>query len=71
LFRELARTHLLLGGGGGMIKGSSFNLDTKEPRKTRVFGNGLKVELDLLEIVTAGGIMRYSPTHIEFVSSFF
>lgn len=61
------------GGGGGMIKGSSFSLDTKDSRKTRVIGNSLQVDLDILEIITGGGILRYSPTHIEFVSytSFF
>jgi hypothetical protein len=58
----------LMSGGGGMIKGSSFSLDTKEPRKTRVHGNGLLIDLDILEIEMGGGILRYSPTHAEFVS---
>jgi hypothetical protein len=51
-----------------MVKGSSFSLDTKEPRKTRVHGNGLLIDLDVLEIEMGGGILRYSPTHVEFVS---
>lgn len=51
-----------------MIKGSSFNLDTKDPRKTRVHGNSLQIDLDILEIVTGGGVLKYSPTHTEFVS---
>jgi hypothetical protein len=55
--------------GGGMVKGSSFNLDTKNPRMTRVHGNGIKIDLELLEIATAGGVMKYSPTHVEFVSN--
>lgn len=50
-----------------MVKGSSFALDTKDPRKTRVHGNGLQIELDVLELMMGSGIIRYSPTHVEFV----
>lgn len=56
------------GGGGSMPKGLSFELDTMDKRKTKVIGPGLKVDLDKIELVTAGGTLRYTPTHIEFVS---
>lgn len=57
-------------GGGGMVKGSSFSLDTKDPRKTRVHGNSLQIDLDSLEFSVGGGVLRYLPTHVEFVSPF-
>jgi hypothetical protein len=54
------------GGGGGMPKGISFNIDTNDKRTTRIHGNAIKVDLDMLEIMTNGGKLKYSPTHMEF-----
>lgn len=73
-----------LGGGGmGMVKGSSFGIDTSfstagstagvsnnrggTPKLSRVHGPGLIVDLDVLEIKACGGTIKYSPTQIEFV----
>lgn len=56
------------GGGSGMPRGLSFELDTMDKRKTRVVGTGLNVDLDVVEVVTSGGTLRYTPTHTEFVS---
>lgn len=56
------------GGGGGLPKGSSFNLDTTDARMTKVVGTGLKMEMDLIEIATAGGTLKYLPTHFEFAT---
>ena len=33
---------------------------------TRVHGAGVKLDLELLEVATAGGSMLYTPTHVEF-----
>jgi len=54
------------GGGGGMPKGISFNVDTNDKRMTRIHGNAVKIDLDMLEIMTNGGKLKYSPTHMEF-----
>jgi hypothetical protein len=66
-----------------MIKGSSFGIDTSfstsgstagvsnhrgAPKLSRVHGAGLIVDLDVLEVKACGGIIKYSPTQIEFVS---
>lgn len=56
------------GGSGGMPKGISFNVDTQDKRMSRIYGNGIKLDMDVVEIVTSGGKLKYSPTHIEFVS---
>ena len=61
-----ATSLLGVGGSGGMPKGISFNLDTTDKRSTRVHGSGLKLDLDLIEISTGGGKLKYSPTHVEF-----
>jgi len=55
-------------GGGGFVKGSSFSFDTQDKRMTRVHGTGIKLELDLIETKVAGGILKYTPSHFEFVS---
>lgn len=36
---------------------------------SRLHGSGLKVQVDLLEIVTAKGVFRTSPTHTEFAQN--
>lgn len=51
-----------------MPKGISFNIDTNDKRMSRVFGNAIKLDLDIIEILTSGGKLKYSPTHMEFVS---
>jgi hypothetical protein len=71
VMRWSLKANLSSTGGGGMVKGSSFLMDTKDPRKTRVHGDGLQIDLSILEILTAGGALRYSPTHIEFVCNAF
>jgi hypothetical protein len=53
------------GGSGSSLIGSSFNFDTSDKRLTRLHGTGVKVDVELLEINAAGGILRYTPTHIE------
>lgn len=54
-------------GSGGLPKGVSFNVDTMDKRMSRIHGNGLKLDLDMIEIDTAGGKLKYTPTHLEFV----
>jgi hypothetical protein len=70
--------------GAGMVKGSSFGIDTSfstsgstagvsnhrgVPKLSRVHGAGLIVDLDVLEVKACGGTIKYSPTQIEFVSA--
>ena len=54
------------GSGGANLVGTSFSLDTS-PRITKVHGAGLSVDLDVLELHTGGGTVKYTPTHTEYV----
>jgi hypothetical protein len=54
------------GGGGGVVKGSSFSLDTRN-RLTRIHGKGISVDLEVVELMASGGSLKFSPTHIEYV----
>ena len=55
------------GGGGGMPKGVSFNMDTQDKRVTRIFGSGIKVDMEMLEIIYGGGKLQFTPTHSEYL----
>lgn len=54
------------GSGGANLVGTSFSLDTS-PRITKVHGAGIAVDLDVLELHTGGGTIKYTPTHTEYV----
>ena len=50
-----------------MPKGVSFNMDTQDKRVTRVFGSGLKVDMEVLELIFGGGKLQFTPTHYEYL----
>lgn len=53
---------------GVSLEGASFNLDIGSGGGlSRIHGNGLRVDLDLLEIATSKGLVKYSGNSIEFV----
>mgnify|MGYP003387796349 CR=1 FL=1 len=44
-----------------MPKGMSFNIDTQsDKRMTRIHGNGVKLDMDIVEINTAGEMKSVS-----------
>jgi hypothetical protein len=55
-------------GRGGLDNSSSISFDSVDGI-SRLHGSGLKIQVDLLEIVTDKGTFRTSPTHTEFEQS--
>lgn len=54
-------------GGLGLGEGSTVEVDFTDQSMTRIHGNALKLDVQLVELLTAGGVLRLAPSHWEFV----
>lgn len=54
-------------GGFGLAEGSTVAVDVTDQSMTRIHGDALKLDVQLVELLTAGGVLRLTPSHWEFV----
>ena len=53
-------------GGFGLAEGSTVAVDVTDQSMTRIHGDALKLDVQLVELLTAGGVLRLTPSHWEF-----